>query len=529
MERTTITAVDVATKTITIDPPIANTYKAGAQIKETMVVSSMFDAGFSMSGWSTNKNYVATNVDGNVVESTSSTTPMQTNHNSVVITDDGTVWTICSEISVIDTSIVICELSKSDGINSPTLVDNFSSIRNNIYSSKVYSYFNLIKIDSSTIGVVYVDYKNITIKKYHSIDGLVDTQVFEIEYYYNFGFDCLLSNDKLFVVITGNNGSSSYKFDILFYEFSIDFNGRFILASLERLINSDGNSFYNPRLLASSTRVFLIFSKEIDVYTITRMWRNLSGGEWSSAVSISSLASSDISINMYIDRNNTIYITKYHYPNTSYTYYISESNFVGDVVTLTSVAMQSGIWNQFYEDDAYVYVYYIVDTTSLEAGELLSANTPLKYFTINKSTFAVSTLVTTGVLFNGCSIFCIPNNKNIRFADPSKPVILYGKTTTAMYYMSGGFTLTIPTQLLTNDMRISLGTHQEMVMYVQHTSDIVLDLTINDLATTKEIVSEIETKFSIVLDVPAEMNGLFTIVRPTLVDKRIEKIIGGYE
>jgi len=528
MERTTIATIDVATKTITIDPPIVNTYKAGAQIKETMVVSSISNTGFSMSGWSTNKNYVATNINGNLAGSSTSTIPMQTNHNSVVITDDGTVWAICSERNTVDANMVIGELSKSDGISSPTLVDSFSIIRN-APSYGPYSHFSLIIIDSSTIGVVYIDYKSLIIKKYHSIDGLLDTQIFEIEYLYNLSFNCLLTNDKLFVVLTGNNGSASYRYDILFYEFSINFEGKFIFTSLERLRNSSDSEFLNPILCASSTRLFLIFSEISGAPTIKRMWRNLSSGEWSLAVDISTLGTSDIFINMYIDKNNTIYIAKNYYSNASYTYYISESDFIGDVVNLTNIVMSSGIWNQFYEDDVYVYVYYIVGATSLKAGELLSVNTPLRYFTINKSTFAASTLVTTGVLFSGCSIFCMPNNKNIRFTDPAVPVLLFGKTTTDMYYLSGGFTLTIPTQLSTNDMRISLGTHQEMIMYVRHTEDVTLDLTINGLPTTKEVITTTETKFSIILDVPALMNGLFTIIRPTLVDKRIEKIIGGYE
>jgi len=529
MERTTIVTVDVPSKTITIDPPIANTYKAGAQIKETMVVSSMFETGFSMSGWTVGKNYVASDVGGVIVESTSSTTPMQIGHNSVVVTDDGTIWSIVSERSVANTDIVIGQLNKTDSTNVNTYVDNISILYNPTSSYYKYSHFSLIKIDSFTVGVVYVDYKNLVIKKYHSVNGLVDTQVFEIDYLKYLSFSCLAVNGKLFVVLTGHNGLASY--DILFYEFSMDFEGNFIFDSFQRLMNSDSELYHLPILSANSSRLFLTFVSGVFVYRMHR-YLSIGDGEWSEVALILTNSYSIKNNNMYVDENNMIYILINQATSGSSIYRVPESTFISsgmDQTDLINMSVTSGTWNQFYEDDTYVYVYYPFDSAPTYFNTLLPANTPLKYFTINKSTFAVSTLVTTGVLFNGNSMFCILNDKNIRFTDPAVPFIVYGKTTTNMYFISGGLTLTIPTQLLTNDIRISLGTHQEMIMYVQHTSDITLDLTINDLPTTKEIVSETETKFSIVLDSPALMNGLFTIVRPTLVDKRIEKIIGGYE
>lgn len=499
LERVKITAVNTPTKSFTVEPALTKTFKAGANIKTTMMVSRQFEEGFEYSGWK------QSDVSYPAISSKAYASSYKYTSGQMTALDDGRIAILSTSNETVSITIWKSDFSAYNSYNFQSLSTKFSLV-------SVGNYLCAVHVESGALKVTVL----------HADVGVINTYslgiVGALSYYSNISVQTEGSN----LHIACSADSSLY-----YVKTNLTLDGGLETSVFEKVSTS---SIRNVKVLVVQNVPVIIYQSDTGgsnnshyVYKVHR-----ASGSWSKSLQVFYVYDSQrYELNAHVDRNNRIWFWFCYYSGMSsdiHLYYANTTGYNAAVFTqLGGGALGTGYTNanastaSVYETSDSLIFYISSGDTSLIAA---------KYIQINKTTFTKGTMTSLGV--NSYAGFEVLNNPNVVFDDFTKPILYYGSNVNEVRLTSMGGTYKAPknTNILVNDMRFSLGNYKEVVLYVQHDAGLTIEGYANGAEMAKTVNGN-ETQLVINQDSAQETIIRLTATRVDTSSKQINKILGG--
>lgn len=530
IERFSITAIDVPTKTITVSPALTKTYKAGAYIKSTMTLQSKFMKGFIMEGWKTSTTYSVTQIP------LSDTTLAEGSHtlsqNSFIWLEGGyCVAAVTSGSSHARRNVHIWyrkdtgseySLSATVEMSAPAIPTGDSGIM-----------YHLIPLGNRHFGLAFSAHDKVKFRIYEVGNGayLSEDIIADVQYSTLSGMYVSFVEGVLYTTISGYIvGGSSTRYSLEFFEARLNVNQRFEITSSETIItNTTSASAENVHHQIVNGRPY-VFGMGSGLSGVKCYARTDSGAWFTTTVD----TQYGDKLTSYLDSNNRLWVG-YQVDGATASVRTAYCTVTGkdayltwsfNVLNLLSGSSSYMNYPQLIEQGNDILVYY-----AGEADPAASVARAMNYRPINKTTFALGSAVACvhAAIHGDYCIISLPKGSTITTLT-SPPLLGKLSGTTVIRTMAGSFSTTKEVGLPSdNDIRLNIGTHKEVIIYVYHGSNISVNGYVNEQAMTKKTETGV-TQLKYFVSTAEGMVVRVTLTR-SVVDSigYMNNIVGGYE